>query len=244
LRLVDCALLEWGAIDLARNRIMTIPRKTKRHAHGKPVVIPLHPTLAALLAEIPPKGRKGYLLPTIAATYLDDDTKLSRRIQAIFTNAGIRTQTTAAGERAKVDIGFHSLRHTFVSLSANAGAPLAVVQAIVGHSNPAMTRHYFHESEAALQSAVAALPSISLDGAQAAENAPAALPSPVAATAPADGTDAPTSPVEREDGTNGATAPTDAAARLEAFKAAFSALTNEERKTACKWIVEQQKERD
>lgn len=209
LRLGDCALLEWGAIDLARNRIMTIPRKTARHAHGKPVVIPLHPTLAALLAEIPPKDRKGYLLPKVAETYLDDDTKLSRRIQAIFTNAGIRTQTTADGERAKVDIGFHSLRHTFVSLSANAGAPLAVVQAIVGHSNPAMTRHYFHESEAALQSAVAALPSISLDGAQAAENAPAAIPSPVATSEPADGADA-------------------AQSRFSAFRDAVRGMTREE----------------
>ena len=39
-----------------------------------------------------------------------------------------------------------------------AWTPLAVVQAIVGHSNPAMTRNYFHESAEALQSAVAALP--------------------------------------------------------------------------------------
>ena len=52
------------------------------------------------------------------------------------------------------------MRHTFVSLSANAGTPLAVVQSIVGHSNPAMTRHYFHESAEALQSAVAALPDV------------------------------------------------------------------------------------
>lgn len=190
LRLGDCALLEWGAIDLARNRIMTIPRKTARHANGKPVVIPLHPTLAALLAEIPPDARTGYLLPDLAAMYEHDSGMISNRIQAVFTRAGIRTQTTADGERARVDVGFHSLRHTFVSLSANAGAPLAVVQAIVGHSNPAMTRHYFHESEAALQSAVSALPSISLDGAESAENAPAALPAPVAADEPADGADA------------------------------------------------------
>ena len=190
LRLGDCAMLEWGAIDLARNRIMTIPRKTARHANGKPVVIPLHPTLAALLAEIPSDARTGYLLPELAAMYEHDSGMLSNRIQAVFTRAGIRTQTTADGERARVDVGFHSLRHTFVSLSANAGAPLAVVQAIVGHSNPAMTRHYFHESEAALQSAVAALPTISLEGTESAENAPAALPSPVAASEPADGADA------------------------------------------------------
>lgn len=193
LRLGDCAMLEWGAIDLARNRIMTIPRKTARHAHGKPVLIPLHPTLAAMLAEIPPKERKGYLVPELAAMYEHDSANLSFHIQAIFKNAGIRTQTTADGERAKVDVGFHSLRHSFVSMSANAGAPLAVVQAIVGHSNPAMTRHYYHESETALQSAVAALPSISLDGAQATENAPAALPAPVVADEPADGADAPQS---------------------------------------------------
>lgn len=222
LRLGDCALMDWGSIDLVRNRIMTIPRKTARHAHGKPVLIPLHPTLAAMLAEISPDDRTGYLLPELAAMYEKDSAKLSRRIQAVFTGAGIKTQTTAdggiktqttagggikkpktaggeikkqkkkaGGERARVDVGFHSLRHTFVSLSANAGAPLAVVQAIVGHSNPAMTRHYYHESETALQSAVAALPSISLDGAQTTENAPCALPSPVTADKPAHGAGAP-----------------------------------------------------
>ena len=190
LRLGDCAMLEWGAVDLARNRIMTIPRKTARHAHGKPVLIPLHPTLAAMLAEIPPDERKGYLLPELAAMYEHDSGMVSNRIQAVFTKAGIKTQTTVDGERARVDVGFHSLRHTFVSLSANAGAPLAVVQAIVGHSNPAMTRHYYHESETALQSAVAALPSISIDGTQTAENAVAALPAPVAANEHADGAEA------------------------------------------------------
>lgn len=184
LRLGDCALLEWGNIDLARNRIATIPRKTARHANGKPVIIPLHVVLASMLAEIPPDTRKGYLLPDLAEMYKHDTGMISNRIQAVFTNAGIRTQTTAKGERARVDVGFHSLRHTFVSLSANAGAPLAVVQAIVGHSNPAMTRHYFHESEAALQSAVAALPSISLDCAKAAGGA---LPAPVAVDEHADG---------------------------------------------------------
>jgi len=217
LRLGDCALLEWGAIDLARNRIMTIPRKTARHANGKPVVIPLHPTLAALLAEIPPDARTGYLLPDLAAMYEHDSGMISNRIQAVFTRAGIRTQTTADGERARVDVGFHSLRHTFVSLSANAGAPLAVVQAIVGHSNPAMTRHYFHESETALQSAVAALPSISLDCTESAENAPYALPAPVAATAPTNDADA-------------------AQGRFSAFCAAWDALTDAERERAREYV--------
>ncbi len=59
-----------------------------------------------------------------------------------------------------VEVGFHSLRHTFVSLCRESNAPLSVVESIVGHSNPAMTRHYTHTSEAAALSAVNGLPSV------------------------------------------------------------------------------------
>jgi Phage integrase family len=57
-----------------------------------------------------------------------------------------------------VEVGFHSLSHTFVSLCRESNAPLAVVESIVGHSNPAMTRHYTHVGELAAGQAVAALP--------------------------------------------------------------------------------------
>ena len=62
--------------------------------------------------------------------------------------------------RKSVVASFHSLRHTFVSLSANAGVPLPVVQSIVGHCSTAMTRHYYHENEENLRKAVAAIPVI------------------------------------------------------------------------------------
>ena len=39
-------------------------------------------------------------------------------------------------------VGFHRLRYFFVSECAKAGVPLAVVQELVGHGSPAMTRHY------------------------------------------------------------------------------------------------------
>jgi hypothetical protein len=77
------------------------------------------------------------------------------------------------GKRAVVEVGFHSLRHTFVSLCREAGAPLAVVEAIVGHASPAMTRHYTHVGEAAARASVAALPSVLGEIA-----APPALPAP------------------------------------------------------------------
>ena len=55
-------------------------------------------------------------------------------IQAFFESCGIKT-TEDIGDghrrRAIVRVGFHSLRHTFVSLCAKAGAPLHVVQKLV-----------------------------------------------------------------------------------------------------------------
>ena len=116
-------------------------------------------------------------MPEIASTYRHDPSALTKRIQGHMEACGVRTQVEGTGfvkvkgengketwkhtgKRAVVEVGFHSLRHTFVSLCREAGAPLAVVEAIVGHSNPAMTRHYTHTGEAAARSAIALLPGL------------------------------------------------------------------------------------
>lgn len=181
LRLGDAARLDWGNVDLMRGMIALIPRKTAKHAHGKRTVIPIHPTLAGMLADTPPDERTGYVMPSLAAMHERDSSMLTNRVKAVFEGCGIATTTTDEKTgRAMVDVGFHSLRHTFVSLSANAGTPLAVVQAIVGHSSAAMTRHYYHESAGALKNAVAALPDVTgavalPDGANAVQAVPCAF---------------------------------------------------------------------
>ena len=163
LRLGDCALMEWGSVDLVRKLVSVVPIKTARRT-GKRVVIPLHETLAGMLDAVPSGKRKGYVLPGVAKDYARDSALVVNRIQALFEGCGIKTgHADEKTGRAVVDVGFHSLRHTFVSLSANAGAPLAVVQSIVGHGSPAMTRHYFHESENALRRVVSALPNVAGD---------------------------------------------------------------------------------
>lgn len=159
LRLGDAATLEWGNVDLARGFIQCKPKKTQHH--GTMVKIPLFPALASIFAETPKKMRRGPILPVLAAEYSQHPQYTSRRIQQVFEDAGITTQSDAAGRcRKAVDVGFHSLRHGFVSLCANHGVPLAVVQAIVGHTNTAMTQHYFHVSDEALKGAVAVLPDV------------------------------------------------------------------------------------
>ena len=101
-------------------------------------------------------------MPELAELYQRDDTGLVKRIRAVFERCGIETRCTVKGySRQGVDVGFHSLRHSFVSLSANAGASLAAVQAVVGHSNPAMTRHYLHADQNVVKDAVGLLPDVS-----------------------------------------------------------------------------------
>ncbi len=177
LRLGDCATLAWGEVDLVRGIIRRVPNKTARR-NPKPVLVPIHAVLRAMLEETPKAKRSGFVLPGMAKQYTSDPVTLAHAIQAHFTDNGIATTIASDGTRARaaVTVGFHSLRHTFVSLCREANAPLAVVEAIVGHSNPAMTRHYTHVSEQAAGLAVAALPSFLPDQ--------AALPAPKALTLP------------------------------------------------------------
>lgn len=157
LRLGDAATLEWGNVDLIKKAIAKKTRKT-----STPVWIPIHPALQMMLASIPEQDRKRYVLPDTAERYLHGNrTGITHDIQRIFEACDITTKSeNKKHARKSVDVGFHSLRHTFVSLSANAGVPLAIVQTIVGHGNPLMTSHYFHASSSALQSAVMTIPDI------------------------------------------------------------------------------------
>lgn len=158
LRLGDCVTLDWGAVDLVRGFIQWKPHKTKRH--DTIVRIPLFPALASIFARTPARRRSGPVLPGLAEEYRTRKTHFMEAVRRAFVEAEIETRGTRDNGRAAVDVGFHSLRHTFVSLCANAGVPLAVVQSIVGHTNAAMTTHYFHVSDDALRGAVAALPDV------------------------------------------------------------------------------------
>ncbi len=52
------------------------------------------------------------------------------------------------------NVRFHDLRHTFITRMAEAGVPLPVVQAMVGHLSARMVRYYTHISNQAARTAV------------------------------------------------------------------------------------------
>jgi integrase len=162
LRQGDACTLRWCEVDLQRGLITRIPNKTARR-NPKPVLIPIHPVLREMLEAIPAQQRGEYVLPNTTDNYYRHRWGLVQRIQDHFGACGIRVHkagTDGNGKRPVVEVGFHSLRHTFVSLCREGNAPLAVVESIVGHSNPAMTRHYTHVGELAAGQAVAALPAV------------------------------------------------------------------------------------
>ena len=161
MRLGDCCCLTWDAVNLASSIIRIVPRKTRRYLSGRPVTIPLHPELAALLNEMPPESRSGFVMRSIAQEFATRRWNVSRKLGRIFESAQIATSVMLEGRsRRTPSATFHSLRHTFVSIAVNAGIPLATVQSIVGHTSTAMTRHYYHPSEVALRQAVNAIPPI------------------------------------------------------------------------------------
>ena len=173
LRLGDAATLRWAEADLDAGIIRRVPMKTARR-NPKPVQMPMHPTLRALLTEARDTANGSeYVLPETAALYGRDPSAVCKRVQSHFEGCGIRTHRPGTGgdtgKRAAVEVGFHSLRHSFVSLCRASNVPLVVVEALVSHASPAVTRLYSHTGAEAAAAAVNGLPAVLGD-------APAALP--------------------------------------------------------------------
>lgn len=152
------------------------------YVSNNPVPTP-PPRLCASARDNPPTG---FVNPAIAELYLNRKWQLDEGIRRIFKAANITMSVRIEGRSRKTVVAsFHSLRHTFVSLSANAGVPLPVVQSIVGHTSTAMTRHYYHENEAVLRQAVDAIPAIGAGNLPSVASPQSGFPSRSAACTPA-----------------------------------------------------------
>ena len=111
-----------------------------------------------------------YLFPEDAERHAKGDAwAISKGIQDHFTACGIQTtekSDSAHRTRAIVRVGFHSLRHSFVSLCAANRVPQVAIQELVGHGSPAMTELYSHADEGQKARAIAKLPTMSFEPAK------------------------------------------------------------------------------
>ncbi|MFH1970426.1 MAG: tyrosine-type recombinase/integrase, partial [Verrucomicrobiota bacterium] len=131
------------AAEIKRKVITLNPRKTART--GKTVYIPLRPALAELLQKRRNMVAGNLAFPELAAAYERDSGSVSKRVQSVFTKAGLITTEHRPGvERAGVVYGAHSLRHYFATQALAAGIPGEIVKRITGHSSDAMLEGYEH----------------------------------------------------------------------------------------------------
>ena len=162
LRLVDVITLRWAEVDLAGGVIRRVPAKVSRRNRAIPV--PITPALSVMLQQLRAAAAPDdeYLFPEAVIRYRRDRGSITGQIQSFFNDCGIATTEAAKADsprrRVIVRAGFHSLRHSFVSLLAASGTPLSVVQELVGHGSPSMTQHYMHADPEQKRLAVASLP--------------------------------------------------------------------------------------
>jgi integrase/recombinase XerD len=173
LRLGDCCTLQWGEVDLARRIISRIPNKMYdrvQNPESVRVKVGIPSLLMNEFLQIPADQRNGYVLPNLCEQYNNRHEGIYKRIRALFKSAKIVTvkpgSKDAQHPHGIIIKGFHSLRHTFVSLSAEAGAPQHVIQQIVGHSSPLMTMHYLHLGNSDLTRSAALIPELPMQDQQ------------------------------------------------------------------------------
>ncbi len=158
MRLGDVVNLKWT--NIGKDSIKIIPSKTKRK--GKQITLPIHPVLRKLLNELRKQAAGEYLFPAEHDACHKEDSSVSKRFQTFLEQCGIKTTEEGNGHRRRVIVrkGFHSLRHSFVSLCAANRVPQVAIQELVGHGSPAMTALYSHADFEQKQSAINGLPAM------------------------------------------------------------------------------------
>lgn len=158
LRRGDCCTLQWKDIDFEKNIISKIPSKTR--SYNKKIEIPLHGVLRNFLINIQNQENESeFVLPEIAHRYLTAPEYLTKKIRKTFEKAGIITSIERNGATRKAPVyGFHSFRHSFVSLCANQNIPVHVVMELVGHNSKIVHQIYQHASKEQKIKAIDSLP--------------------------------------------------------------------------------------
>jgi integrase len=157
LRLRDAVSLSWDNVNFDLRQIRYFPRKSnrgqsrrpdwKKHVTGQ-LEVPLMPEVEAHLLSLPSTDDPAAkLCPTLAPKSTGGNRGLSRMFQRVMAAAGIHSdrgvEKRGKGRQFKT-LGFHSLRHTFVSELANADVPADVRRQISGHSDEKIHERYTH----------------------------------------------------------------------------------------------------
>jgi integrase len=168
-RLGDLARLTWANVDLDRDEIRFVSRKT-----GRTMIIPIAPPLREQIEKLRAGDDPHQPLQPRAFASVEKSgavKTLSRQFHELLAGAGLATRKShrkseAApgrdGPRELSPLSFHSLRHTATSLMKNAGINASVVMDIIGHESEAISMHYTHIDEETKRAALSSLPDLKI----------------------------------------------------------------------------------
>lgn len=138
LREGDICTLKWSDVDFHENVIRRKMNKT-----GLCVEIPISAGLKEFLLSRKDGNDSDYIFPVHAEMYQKNPSGVSYRIKAFLEKLGIKTTVVPKGRTRAVSVkDLHSCRHTFCYYAGLRGIPLSVVQGILGHMSPEMTKRY------------------------------------------------------------------------------------------------------
>jgi integrase len=163
MRLGDAANLRWKNIDSV-STIPTIRFKPEKDRKSGPITVVVHPVLADYLLSLPtPASDDDFVFPSLAAR--KSTSPLSKYFRHLMERAQIaqrviRERQSSGKGRSVNALSFHSLRHSFSSLLANAGVREELRMALTGHATRDVHQTYTHHQLESLRDAVAHLPRI------------------------------------------------------------------------------------
>lgn len=162
-RLSDCVHMKWENVHPEEGVIVYHQRKT-----GKKVTVPMHYHVIEHLNYRSRFGTKGQLCPTLASRVTGGRNGLSGAFRRIVEKAGLDVGIIEGkGVRKFSKRSFHSLRHSFSSVLANAGVSEELRMKLTGHSSREVHARYSHLEMEALRNAVTAIPTFKAEAKQA-----------------------------------------------------------------------------
>lgn len=172
-RLADLSNLTWNNIDLEKKEIRLTTRKT-----GKVLFIPIAPPLLEHIESLPVSDDPNQSIHSRSFDKFNRHGRvnnLSNDFANLLYDAGLRAKKVshtkkeqpandndgkASSSHRTYELSFHSLRHTAVTLLHDAGVPMAVTKALIGHDSSAMHEIYIGVGKDALSDAAKKLPNL------------------------------------------------------------------------------------
>ncbi len=153
LRLGDCCNLKRDDIDFKNRTINLVSSKT-----SSPICIKIHDTLYEALRHTW-DITQDYVLPNLNITYKKNSILITDQVKELFTKSGIQTsEIRKRGRRKSVSYGFHSLRHTTISILYSEGVSQTVTEAVFGRNTKIVHNLYKDTSDEQVAEAIHKLP--------------------------------------------------------------------------------------